>query len=367
MRILFVAAPLLGHLYPMIPLATALRAAGHDILVASGGDVLERPPAGFAVEDVVTGRFTFGRIATAAMLRHPRVMAREVAGTAGTDGVGHIFGAVNDLLVERTSALVDSWRPDVVVHEPLCGAGAVAAGRHGVPAVLHGNLLFDDALLTRVTTAAMRPRVDPPPSAAVLRITPESLVRGAGGQPMRPIGYGGDASLPAVLREPPTRPRILVSHSTIAGPGSASVLARIVRVAPAVDAEFVLLRAADKLSRRALPGNVRAVGWAPLPEALAGASGIVHHGGAGTILAALAAGVPQLVTPGPGDRRHNASVVAGRGAGFAVPARKISALDLDRLLSDATLRTASAEVATEIAAMPPPAEIVATLFADLTP
>ncbi|HEV7713865.1 MAG TPA: glycosyltransferase [Asanoa sp.] len=364
MRILFVAAPLIGHLYPMIPLAEALRGAGHEVLVASGGDAATRPPAGFPVEDVA-GPFNFGRIAIGAMLRHPRVMAKEVVGKAGTSAVGHIFGAVNDQLVGATTELVARWRPDVVVHEPLAGAGAVAAARHGVPAVLHGNTLFDDALLLAVTTEKMRPRADVPASAAVLRICPGSLVPGVQGQPMRPVGYGGGASLPSALRERGKRPRILVSHSTIAGPGSTSVLDRIVRLAPAVDAEFVLLRAADRLSGRTLPPNVRATGWAPLPEALETASAIVHHGGAGTIFAALAAGVPQLMTPGPGDRAHNGQVVAARGAGLAVAVKKIDAATLNRLVDDAALRAAAVEVSAEIAAMPPPEEIVATIFAKL--
>ncbi|MEV4617223.1 glycosyltransferase [Asanoa sp. NPDC049573] len=362
MRILFVAAPLIGHLYPMIPLAEALRGAGHQVMVASGGDAVTRPPAGFPVEDVA-GPFNFGRIAIAAMLRHPRVMAKEIVGKAGTDAVGHIFGAVNEQLVEATAELIARWRPHVVVHEPLAAAGAVAAARHGVPAVLHGNTLFDDALLLGVTIAKMRPRVDVPASAAVLRISPDSLVPGASGQPMRPVGYGGGLSLPSSLREPGKRPRILVSHSTIAGPGSTAVLDRIVRLAPAVDADFVLLRAADRLSGRALPPNVRAIGWAPLPEALGMASAIVHHGGAGTIFAALAAAVPQLLAPGPGDRTHNGQLVAARGAGLAVATRKIDAPTLQRLVDDAGLRAAAAEVSAEIAAMPAPEEIAATVFA----
>ncbi|GAA1857917.1 salmochelin biosynthesis C-glycosyltransferase IroB [Asanoa iriomotensis] len=362
MRILFVAAPLIGHLYPMVPLAESLRAAGHDVLVATGGDAVARPPAGFPVEDL-TGPFNFGRIALGTMLSRPRLLVRELAGRAGTDAVGHIFAAVNERFVDAAAALVARWQPDVVVHEPLCAAGAVAAARHDVPAVLHGNTLFDDALLLSVTVGKMRPRADVPASAAVLRISPDSLVPGASGQPMRPVGYGGGASLPQSLREPGTRPRILVSHSTIAGPGSTSVLDRIVKLAPTVDAEFVLLRAVDRLAGRSLPPNVRAVGWAPVPDALETASAIVHHGGAGTILAALSAGVPQLVTPGPGDRAHNADVVANRGAGLAVPVKRIDAAVLRRLIDDAALRTASAKVATEIAAMPAPAEIASTAFA----
>lgn len=35
-----VAAPLVGHLVPLLPLAVATRDAGHEVLLASGGDAL---------------------------------------------------------------------------------------------------------------------------------------------------------------------------------------------------------------------------------------------------------------------------------------------------------------------------------------
>ena len=40
MRVLVVSAPLLGHLLPLVPLAAALRAAGHDVRIAAGADAL---------------------------------------------------------------------------------------------------------------------------------------------------------------------------------------------------------------------------------------------------------------------------------------------------------------------------------------
>ncbi|WP_309114588.1 hypothetical protein [Saccharothrix sp.] len=39
MKVLFVSAPLVGHVFPMIPLAKALRAAGHEVVLATGADV----------------------------------------------------------------------------------------------------------------------------------------------------------------------------------------------------------------------------------------------------------------------------------------------------------------------------------------
>jgi hypothetical protein len=37
MRALFVAGPGVGHVFPMVPLAWALRGRGHDVLVATAG------------------------------------------------------------------------------------------------------------------------------------------------------------------------------------------------------------------------------------------------------------------------------------------------------------------------------------------
>jgi UDP:flavonoid glycosyltransferase YjiC (YdhE family) len=112
-----------------------------------------------------------------------------------------------------------------------------------------------------------------------------------------------------------------------------------------------------------LPANVRPVGWVPLLARLPHADAIVHHGGAGTVLAALAFGVPQLAIPGPGDRRHNAELVARRGAGLMdapLPAT------ITRLLADASLRAAAADVLAEIAATPDPTDVVAAILAGVS-
>jgi UDP:flavonoid glycosyltransferase YjiC (YdhE family) len=94
--------------------------------------------------------------------------------------------------------------------------------------------------------------------------------------------------------------------------------------------------------------------------------GIVHHGGAGTLLGALAAGVPQLVEPGPGDRTAHASTITARGAGLGAGPRDITPELLTRLVEDSKLQRAAGEVRDEIAAMPAPSE-VAAMWEELTP
>jgi UDP:flavonoid glycosyltransferase YjiC (YdhE family) len=175
---------------------------------------------------------------------------------------------------------------------------------------------------------------------------------------MRPVPFSGGGSVPDWLLEPGDRPRVLVSRSTLNGPNDGDPGPAVIAAAAAVDAEFVLVRPA---TARGLPPNVRAIDRVPLDEVLGHAAAFVHHAGAGSVLGGLAAGIPQLVTPGAGDRRHNASLLAARGAGLAVEAKAITAADLTRLLTDSGLRAAAREVALEIAAMPAPVTVVPEL------
>ena len=116
MRIMFVAAPLQGHVLPLIPLAAACRDAGHDVTVASGGfppDVL-----GLRTADIGAS-FSLPRSAIRVALRHPRVARAEMRGTAGHAMVGELFGRANLALVGPLLAVAAKERPDLIVYESL--------------------------------------------------------------------------------------------------------------------------------------------------------------------------------------------------------------------------------------------------------
>jgi UDP:flavonoid glycosyltransferase YjiC (YdhE family) len=91
----------------------------------------------------------------------------------------------------------------------------------------------------------------------------------------------------------------------------------------------------------------------------------VHHGGTGSVLGALAAGLPQVILPQGADQFLNADTLAGMGA-----ARVVQNDDLrpgaigdatSALLGDPPERRAAARIAAEIAALPAPAEVVPRL------
>ena len=369
MRILLVAAPMVGHVLPHAPVALALRAAGHEVLLATAADgVGAAHKAGIPVRDVAPG-LTMGPLMIRSLLRHPLRIGRMVGGDEGTDGVGLLFASVNAAMAPATVGLGDEWRPDLVLHEGLMPLGSLVAARLGVPAVLVDALLFDARELHRAVAphlarAARRFGVAalPEPPEALVAVPP-SLVGPRPGRPMRYVSAGSGGELPEVLARPRARPIVLVSRSTVDDPRPDRLMTRVAEAATTADLDVLLVRPDRAVLHRPLPSNVTTADWLPFATVLPHVAGVVHPGGAGTLMSALVAGVPQLVVPGAGDRTRHARLIAERGAGLAVPLRDRDAAALERLANDSALRTAAGEVAAEIAAMPAPSEVVGTLAA----
>jgi UDP:flavonoid glycosyltransferase YjiC (YdhE family) len=85
------------------------------------------------------------------------------------------------------------------------------------------------------------------------------------------------------------------------------------------------------------------------------AAAMVSHGGSGSTLTALAAGVPQAFVPLFVDGPANAQRVADLGAGIVAGDLRSA---VEALLHDPSYATAARRVADEIAALPPIDEAV---------
>ena len=75
MRVLFLTIPGIGHAYPAVPLAWALRSTGHEVLFGTAGDGLAVERAGLPVVDLKLGEDqpeVFAEIER----RHPEAHAR---------------------------------------------------------------------------------------------------------------------------------------------------------------------------------------------------------------------------------------------------------------------------------------------------
>lgn len=127
------------------------------------------------------------------------------------------------------------------------------------------------------------------------------------------------------------------------------------------------VEAAQRIGRRAvlltpfreqipaeLPDTVVQIDYAPLSDFLPRTAAIVHHGGVGTVAQALAAGIPQLITPYGLDQPANAMRVSELGAGDYLPMKRADERGLSEklasLLEDEEMRRVLRRYAEKIAA-----------------
>ncbi|HWM04456.1 MAG TPA: nucleotide disphospho-sugar-binding domain-containing protein, partial [Actinophytocola sp.] len=133
----------------------------------------------------------------------------------------------------------------------------------------------------------------------------------------------------------------------------AAVFAEAVAAVADLDADVLLTvgQATDLDLIGTSPPNVRVERWVDQLEVLGRASVVVNHGGGGTVLGALAAGVPQVVAPlFASDQFINAERLDAVGAGRLVaPAAAEIRAALDAVLTEPSYRDTARALAAELA------------------
>ncbi len=371
MRVLITTTPGFGHLSPMVPLAWALRCAGHQVVVAG-----PRPIAN-AVRAAGLVHIPVGE-------RTPLDLWSSDAGPAGDRGFS--MEPWVDLAEDTIAATVDAigqWRPDLVCSDFVEFAGPVAAARCGVASVVHQwGMHMSSALLGTLFGAVVRRRLralgerfgvtpEAAAPAATLTLCPPSLSAfdSTGWLPMRHIPYCGSGIMAPWLFEPRMRPRICVTMGSVAIDAGVTGLRDTVEGLADLDVEVVLTGPGSRSSELLdeLPGNVRAVSWLAFDQLFPTCDLVVHQGGSGTAMNALQFGLPQLVLPQMCDQFDNSDrlVVAGcaRAIGFEERAPRAIRHQVEELLDEPYHRQRAQSIGREIEAMPAPGDVVGHLEA----
>jgi UDP:flavonoid glycosyltransferase YjiC (YdhE family) len=382
-RALFSSTRGAGHFNPLVPFARAFERAGHEVLVAGPPDLagpVEAAGFGFWQFDPPP-EDELGEV----WARVPELPPDEANATV----VGQIFGRLNTTAaLPRVRAALEEWRPDVVVRDPNEYGSALAAELHGIP---HARVAISLSSSEEVALALAASEVDairraaglpPDPDAELLRTSPWLSVfprtLDEGDQPdthrfRDPAWDEPPGELPAWWPGREDEPLLYVTFGSVAG--SFPQALPVYGLALAAVAELparVLLTVGRELDLDALPpapDNVRVERWVPQQDVLAHATAAVVHGGSGSTLGAVAAGVPLVVVPLFADQPENARRVAEVGAGLAVepnredPGATVGALRdaLGAVLAEPSYRERARALATELAGEPPVDEAVSML------
>ncbi|MFE0268297.1 nucleotide disphospho-sugar-binding domain-containing protein [Nocardiopsis alba] len=418
MRVLFANFPLQPHLLFMVPLAWALRSAGHTVQVA--GHPESAPHAAAAGLPFVPVGEPY---------RGWELMRRkEASGTAGRDRFvikreyvegehtrelllnlveGQVKSAdvIHGPTITDLTAFCRSWRPDLVLWDPMFPAAPIAAEAAGAA---HARLLpgqdyygwlrnrfldvhraegrrspggtdvpeqDDDPLGHWLGTWASRYGVPFSETLSLGHFTVDLLPDWArlqgGPEPlsMRYVPHSGRAVLPRRFRERPRGPRVCLVLSTTAARQSLfpsatfEELQEILDVLADLPVEIVVAGAGPWRGSVDPPDNAVLVDFVPLHELLPTCSAVIHTGGFNAFGSALHEGVPQLpLRPWMQfDSLLRAERLADQGAGIVSapesPAASVRR-GLIRLLDEPGFQEEARRLSEETRTRPLPAEMV---------
>jgi UDP:flavonoid glycosyltransferase YjiC (YdhE family) len=327
-RVLFTTTGHSGHLLPLVPLARACEHAGHDVVVvthSSRADAVQR--VGLTARPVKEAPDeAWGPL----MSSLPGLGQAEGDATIIADGFARIgAGGVLPGVLEA----VESWAPDLVVHECYEFAGPLAAQRHGIPCarVALGLASTEDWVdeLAASAVADMRRALglpdggrERPGRGPLLSLVPPGFDDGPAVQRFR------DALPPAAPQLPPwwenpDDPLVYLTFGSVTGslPFFPALYDRVLEALAPLPIRVLLTfgRDPDPDALGPLPANTHAEPWLPQHDVLPHAAVVLSHGGYGTTLGALAHGVPLVLLPlFAGDQWRTARRVADVGAGHVL-------------------------------------------------
>lgn len=372
MRVLFSSTWGYGHIFPMLPLATAFRDAGHEVLWATSAEST-RHVAAAGLDPAAAG--AAGPQFLEALRRLHASAGKVAPSERAAFMFPHLFGELLTApMVADLLPLARQWRPELMIHEHGELASPLVGAVLGTPSLTHS---FGGAIPAPIVTSAAE-RVaplwaahgqQPAPYAgcftsAYLDICPSSVQTVAmdhipAVQSLRPVSPGPD-------RPPDDGPPLV--YLTLGTVQNRAPILPVVAAALAALPVRLLVSVGpdgDPGALGELPAHVQVETWVDQPEVLQRCAVVVSHAGSGTFLGALAAGRPQLCLPLAADQFRNAAGGTRSGTALVLAPDEVNAESVtravSRLLGDDSFRHRARAVSAEIARMPSPAEVVDVL------
>ena len=351
MRLLFAFAGGQGHLDPLVPLAHAARAAGHQVAVTGRAELVP------AIREL-----GFEAIGSPGDQPDPAArMPLKAYDPADEERVLREWYA-GALARRRADALIElaaQWGAGAIVRDEADYGARVAAERLGLPSacvpVVIGPFVSPEAVAAPI--AALRAAhglAGEPPGETILSPFPPSLRSIPGASCFRggsPPAADGDA--------------VYLTLGTVFNAESGDLLQRALTGVREVGLPVVVTtgRQIDPAELGPQPPHVRIQRWIPQAELLPWCRAVVCQGGSGIVTGALAHGLPSVLLPVGADQPHTAARVAELGAGMVLDPLTSSPEEIAgavrRVLDDPSYAAAAARLREAFLALAPAADAVA--------
>jgi UDP:flavonoid glycosyltransferase YjiC (YdhE family) len=373
MRLLFTFAGGNGHFEPLIPIAQAAAAAGHT--VAFAGQPVMTPAiqaAGF------TAFATAGATLSSTPARLPLLkldLERE----------DHDLreGFVRRLARQRAHALLDlcaAWQPDLIVCDEIDFGAMIAAERLGLPyatmlVIAAGSFVRKAVVGEALNELRAEHGLPPDPELTMLsrflvlspfppRYRDPAFPLPATARSIQPLTLGATPSHlpPPWLKFPNDAPILYFTLGTVFNVESGDLFERVLaglRTLP-INVIATVGREIDPAEFGPQPANIQIAQYIPQAAILPQVAATVSHGGSGSVIGALAHGLPMVLIPIGADQPHNAARCAALGvarvldAVEATPERVRAAVTT--VLTEPSYRQNAQRLQEEIAALPAAAQ-----------
>jgi UDP:flavonoid glycosyltransferase YjiC (YdhE family) len=377
-RMLFTFAGGTGHFLPLVPFARAAERAGHIIAFgAQPGMMATVAEAGFSAFD------TGGRTLLVTTQRTPLLeydLAREHR--AIRDGFAGTTARERATNVRR---LCESWHPDVLVCDEMDFGALVAAEALGIRYALVisiGSGAFVWPQLVGESLDALRNEhgLPPDPGLSMLhRYLVVSPFPPSFRDPANPLppnahsirtvaaqdGAGGEQATWLAGRSP--RPLVYFTLGTIFNLESGDLFERALAGLRGLPLDVVVTvgRELDAQVLGPQSSNVYVRSYIPQSTLLPHCDLVVSHAGSGSIVGALAHGLPMVLLPIGADQPFNAARCHDLHVGRVLNAFEATPEDVQlaaaTVLGDSTYRQNAKRLEAEIASLPDPEDVVRLL------
>jgi UDP:flavonoid glycosyltransferase YjiC (YdhE family) len=359
MRILFTFIGGSGHFRPLIPVARAAQAAGHTVAVAgAGGRCPEIAAAGFTA------------FATSEPRRRPEATDRKTVQAPDPEAdVRQLAEGFARRGARRHAAavleLARAWQPDVLVRDEVDFGTAIAAESLALPCatvlvLAAGGFLRKEVVAEPLHELRSAYGLPPDPELAmldrhlVLSPFPPSFRNPRFPLPAHTFSFRQAAATPA--RATPRTPAVYFTLGTV--DNTTDLFSRVLAGLQELPVNVVVTvgEHVDPAELGPLPDHIRVEQFVPQELLLPRCDLVVSHGGSGSLMGALAHGLPSVLLPLGADQPYNARRCLELGIArvldpVAVTPEEVR-MTVAAVLADGAYRRAAERVRAEINALP---------------